>query len=143
MKRYYTFGFDHVDPDTKERLHNKYVTVDGIDENNADGGRSFMFAIFGKKWSMEYGGELFKQVILDKGYCAGGEHAYYNLEQIRGTGRDVATEEHMDRDCVCNVGVVECSFHPKRLLTKEQKIDFRKDWDAKVSLDEAQKRGEI
>lgn len=34
--------------------------------------------------------------------------------------------------CVCDVGVQECSVHPGRLMTKEQKIEFRKWWDAQV-----------
>ena len=34
--------------------------------------------------------------------------------------------------CVCNIGVQECSLHPGRLRTKEQKIEFRKMWDAEV-----------
>lgn len=35
--------------------------------------------------------------------------------------------------CVCEVGVQECSVHPGRLLTQEQKIAFRKAWDARVA----------
>ena len=34
--------------------------------------------------------------------------------------------------CVCNVGVQECPEHPGRLRIKEEKIAFRKEWDARV-----------
>lgn len=34
--------------------------------------------------------------------------------------------------CVCDIGVQACPWHPDHLLTKEQKIQFRKDWDARV-----------
>ena len=34
--------------------------------------------------------------------------------------------------CVCNVGVQECPIHPGRLRSKEEKIAFRKAWDARV-----------
>lgn len=34
--------------------------------------------------------------------------------------------------CVCNVGVQECPAHPDRLKTKEEKIEFRKQWDRRV-----------
>lgn len=36
------------------------------------------------------------------------------------------------RVCVCNVGAQECPVHPGRVRTKEEKIAFRKNWDAKV-----------
>ena len=36
-------------------------------------------------------------------------------------------------ECVCNVGVQECAAHPGRLLTQEEKIEFRKAWDARVA----------
>jgi hypothetical protein len=35
-------------------------------------------------------------------------------------------------DCVCNVGVQECPVHPGRLKTQEEKIEFRKKWDARA-----------
>lgn len=38
----------------------------------------------------------------------------------------------MLRDCLCNVGVQECPVHPGRLRTKDEKIAFRKAWDAAV-----------
>lgn len=34
--------------------------------------------------------------------------------------------------CVCTVGAVACPEHPGRLKTKEEKIAFRKAWDARV-----------
>jgi len=34
--------------------------------------------------------------------------------------------------CVCTIGVQECSEHPGQLRTKEEKIAFRKEWDARV-----------
>ena len=37
-----------------------------------------------------------------------------------------------DTDCVCNVGVQHCLAHPGRLLTQEEKIAFRKEWDERV-----------
>lgn len=38
-----------------------------------------------------------------------------------------------DAICVCNIGVQECSLHPGRLWDKDKKIEFRKQWDAKVT----------
>lgn len=34
--------------------------------------------------------------------------------------------------CLCDIGVQDCVVHPGRLRSKEQKIAFRKDWDARV-----------
>lgn len=34
--------------------------------------------------------------------------------------------------CECNIGVQQCPVHPGRLLDQEQKIAFRKAWDARV-----------
>lgn len=34
--------------------------------------------------------------------------------------------------CVCTVGVQDCRAHPGRLRTKDEKIAFRKAWDARV-----------
>jgi hypothetical protein len=31
--------------------------------------------------------------------------------------------------CVCNIGVQECSMHPGRLRTPEQKRVFSQEWD--------------
>lgn len=42
--------------------------------------------------------------------------------------------------CVCTVGAVACQEHPGRLKTKEEKIAFRKAWDARVA--EAEEAGE-
>lgn len=36
------------------------------------------------------------------------------------------------RRCLCNIGAQACPRHPKHLLTKEQKIQARKDWDERV-----------
>ena len=48
----------------------------------------------------------------------------------------LATLDAYDADvvgeCLCRVGVQECPVHPGRLLAKEQKIAFRKEWDARV-----------
>lgn len=38
-------------------------------------------------------------------------------------------------NCVCNVGVQECPRHPGRLMTQEEKIQYRKQWDEKVVRD--------
>lgn len=38
----------------------------------------------------------------------------------------------LEGSCLCNVGVQECPVHPGHLMTKEEKIQFRKDWDKKV-----------
>lgn len=35
-------------------------------------------------------------------------------------------------NCLCNVGAQECPIHPGRLRTKQQKIEFRKEWDKRV-----------
>ena len=34
--------------------------------------------------------------------------------------------------CLCNAGVQECPAHPGRLLTQEEKIAFRKEWDSRT-----------
>lgn len=34
--------------------------------------------------------------------------------------------------CRCNIGVQSCPVHPGRLKTQEEKIAFRKAWDARV-----------
>ena len=34
--------------------------------------------------------------------------------------------------CICNVGASACPRHPHHLKTKEQKIQFRRDWDART-----------
>jgi hypothetical protein len=47
----FTFGFDHEDPQTGERLAHRYVEIFAPSEALA---RETMFARFGKKWSMEY-----------------------------------------------------------------------------------------
>lgn len=44
--------------------------------------------------------------------------------------RDVAASD--GNQCLCNIGVQECSSHPGRLKSQEDKIAFRKAWDAKV-----------
>lgn len=43
-------------------------------------------------------------------------------------------------ECLCNVGVQECSVHPGRLWTQEEKIAFRKKWDERVV--ESQRRND-
>ena len=52
------------------------------------------------------------------------------------TGQERAVEDESadasSRRCVCNIGVQECPVHPGRLLSKEEKIQFRKNWDSKV-----------
>jgi hypothetical protein len=35
-------------------------------------------------------------------------------------------------ECVCNIGCQRCGIHPGNLRTKEEKIAFRKAWDAQV-----------
>lgn len=47
------------------------------------------------------------------------------------TGSDCA-----ENPCLCNVGVQECPIHPGRLYTEEEKIQFGKDWNARVTLGE-------
>ncbi len=41
--------------------------------------------------------------------------------------------------CVCNVGVQECPVHPGRLMDQEEKVAFRKAWDARVDAGREEK----
>jgi hypothetical protein len=40
--------------------------------------------------------------------------------------------DRLDVVCTCGVGARECLLHPGRLRTQEEKVAFRKRWDARV-----------
>jgi hypothetical protein len=44
----------------------------------------------------------------------------------------ILDEEASRAICVCHVGAQECPVHPGNVRDKEQKIEFRKAWDAGV-----------
>lgn len=46
----FTFGFDHINPITGERLNNHYVRIPGSHEQ----ARAEMQSRFGNRWSMQY-----------------------------------------------------------------------------------------
>lgn len=54
---------------------------------------------------------------------------------VRPSGVTEAAAPSATRDevCLCNVGVQECPTHPGRLLSKDERIAFRKAWDDRAA----------
>lgn len=46
---------------------------------------------------------------------------------------DMLDREDEQKRCLCNIGAQECPVHPDHLMSKEAKIQSRKDWDARCT----------
>lgn len=71
------------------------------------------------------------------------EKEYVGARALLDSGLEVNVRYALDRAhavldaierCVCNVGVLACPEHPGRMVlrSKEEKIEFRKQWDRRV-----------
>lgn len=81
-----------------------------------------------------------REVLVERGGLTGTEFVItaWHIEDgcvvadEKVTADEYVASRPVTRVCVCNVGAQECPVHPGRVRTKEEKIAFRKNWDAKV-----------